>query len=691
MTNQDSQFGIESDAEFADYDSAPLVSGDLGRKRAGKRVGQLWDRWNVHADDSDVARVRAAQRIAQAMVDAFTAGSEGFEVSLGVGGYGERGIEMKAPAVTDMLKRRIYISPAPLLGSLPSSEAGEILSGLALHEISHSRYGTETRGAARRAFAHDETASILSNLLDDIRIERRFVEEYPGFAGVFTQALDWVAQTEAAAGHTASAKSLRTEPLACAIAATRYDEYTQWPADVQAEREWWQDWAARWAREDSPRRHVAGVREALQHILAQIDPQPQQGQKPEQKQGKGQGTPQPGAGQGKGSDAQGSESQEQGDGSSESQGEGSEQGEGSGAGSGQGEADEQGGDGQGSGSGDGQGSADSDSDGSEGSGDGQGESDKELAARATAKGAGGTGSMKPCPTEALTSVSTPDRGSIAEAIAQVGRADASMRVAVREAGVLPARQMAEYAKRQPDGAITRAVRSAFERNRTGRNGAARMQKRGRVDGSRLANVVQGDYRVFERPGTPSKSVLVYVMVDASGSMQGPNIKRTIDLAQALAAATRGVSGIRMRVLAWTRDQGAVDADVFPLWATGEPLDHMWRVLGVSMGGTPDAPAIDWAAKAIRREAHGETPLVLVLTDGIGDYGWRDRMPRVVAEARAHGVQVEGVAVGEFQQDAEARMERIYGSAHWTHYSGEQDMGTFARPIANLILKAITKE
>lgn len=169
-------------------------------------------------------------------------------------------------AGTEMGAKVVTITSAPVLDStIDATQAGLILTGLAAHETCHPRYGRRTFQAVGRVFVANTLAKNLSNLLDDIRIERRFVDDYPGYSGVFQPTLDYV-------GKAGTKNGLHTQridrQLNLAIAATRYPAYSIWTAETADEATWWNRWANRWSKEDAPKRHVDGIREALAHIVA---------------------------------------------------------------------------------------------------------------------------------------------------------------------------------------------------------------------------------------------------------------------------------------------------------------------------------------------------------------------------------------------------------------------------------------
>jgi len=95
---------------------------------------------------------------------------------------------------TDFRKQKIVINPAPVQdGAIEDGEAVDITTGFALHEAAHSQYSREPY----RTISEPEmlrpiqTASMLLNFVEDIRIEAAVAEEFPGFAGYFEKSLSW--------------------------------------------------------------------------------------------------------------------------------------------------------------------------------------------------------------------------------------------------------------------------------------------------------------------------------------------------------------------------------------------------------------------------------------------------------------------------------------------------------------------
>lgn len=171
-------------------------------------------------------------------------------------------------AGTDLEGRKVVITPSPLFDPTLTPEAAAlILTGMATHEICHPRYGRGTATAVRRIFGNKRAPNTLSNLLDDVRIERRFAGEYPGYADVFRPMLDYVGRTQAQKDPVEPAMD---DLINLAIVAIRYERFARWrPGELREERDWWKAWAERGAREDAPRRHVEAVREGLKRVVLQ--------------------------------------------------------------------------------------------------------------------------------------------------------------------------------------------------------------------------------------------------------------------------------------------------------------------------------------------------------------------------------------------------------------------------------------
>lgn len=571
-------------------------------------------------------------------------------------------------AGTDMEAKRVVMTPAPILDeTIDAREAGRILTGLVIHEICHPRYGRKTYEAVNRAFPHSYVADQVSNMLDDIRIERRFVDDYPGYAGIFDPTLEYVTKNL-----VAKSGGYRPEdPLNTMRAAVRYPTAADWTG-LEDERDWWQDWASRWSKEDSPRRHVQAVREALIHMAQSAPPKPQPG--PSQTQGDEDGAKRDEEADDNGLDAGKSDS-EDGDEKIDAEGIG-------GAG------------------------------GAPDVGDmsddeiGEAADAAETAARAAKVGALPVQELPDCVGSTAVERAAKANGVDDYAIRNE-RADAQKAVDEQEwyewtddgrkvqvlrstKGLIHGR-LAYRASRlfRSSDLAARYIRDALMRSRTGHTDVAHYKKRGRLDQRGLHRIASGDFRLFDRKTAQSPGKYrVWIMLDRSGSMDGEPSRAAAQVATAIADASRYVDSLHLEVWAWSdafREDGGVygvGAGVVRVWQTGQPTSEIMKSIDLQSGGTPDTTVMMWARNAIKREVRvGETPVILFCSDGWGASNLGD----VVAAARRDGIVVASVAFGDLN---EASQKQRFGEDGYVAWQGS--IIQTARPLSRLIARLVSK-
>lgn len=243
-----------------------------------------------------------------------------------------------------------------------------------------------------------------------------------------------------------------------------------------------------------------------------------------------------------------------------------------------------------------------------------------------------------------------------------------------------------------------AIRNAILRSRTGTSAIERYQKRGKLDGKSLVKVSMGDARLFKRSIAPDPGkYLIRVTVDVSGSMMGQPIADAAAVARALADASMGTPSVRLEVWAWsnpfakehqyyTRGGGynnsRPDAGIVKVWSRQMPTSSVFDMTKLPMGGTPDATILEWSWRNILKDTRsGEQPVLLMCSDGMGDY----RLPDVITRARKHGVDVKSVALGQYMTEDE-QLER-YGKGNYVPWAGSIE--ATARPLADMILRMVT--
>lgn len=651
----------------------------------------LWSRQGFTFGTGGTVADRADDLVvAHKMVSAFVqtfAGSESYAVTFD---------PTVSVAGTDYNDRKVVISPLPVLDpTLDSEQAATILTAVAAHESAHVRYGGKSiRSAVQRAFGSFAAgpAGDLANILEDRRINRQFATEYPGYAHAFDPAVEYVAKRAAKAMGVDRLPAASDNPMAIVINSLIYADHVDFTG-VEAERDWWIEWADRWnaTTGSRPRIVVDAVREALQHMAADQDDDVEAGDSADQA---GPSSDQPGQGrQGEGQAA----------GDPDDQDAGEEAGQGDGQGSG--ESAEGDGDGQGDGQGDepaendqsGQGDADGD-DPTGGTAGGfsaassapQPQSDADLARgawnktvqattptapihpydvgqiNATAKDNGAKDKRGNASAEAQQIIferATSDDIDMTEIFGKGFGTQQNYRVDRRRVEQLP--KLPVYARRsidvQPSPAATAAIRNALMRSRSGHTAIDGAQRRGHLDSGSIHRLAMNDPRLFHRRQAPDPGrYLIWMMTDMSGSMSGDPTDDAVACTKAIAAASRYADSMRMEVFGWTSPQaGAIasNASAISIWRTGEPVDKLARFGDMAQGGTPDGLVLKWATDRITDQARrGERPVIIMLSDGEG-YG-PEYLARIIEPARRKGIRVVGVGIGEVMSDTV--MKAAYG-------------------------------
>lgn len=609
----------------------------------------MWSRYDFGSRDVSENLV-IAHGMVQSFVNAFARDGAyivGFDPNVSTAG-------------TDMKARRVVITPAPVLDpTLDPADIGKILTGLAVHEISHPRYGKQTAKAVEKVFPSNPVAFRLSNLLDDVRIERRFVADYPGYAGVFAPTLAYVGEASCKNGKSPASMSRLVD---LAISAIRYPSYTIWDETTSAEAAWWTDWADRGSKEDSPKRHVDFIREALARIVAAKAPKPQPSQT--QQQGPAAGNAPQGGEDKDPSDATGTTESAPAPKADATHDEPKDEAP--------------------------QASSASDDEPAPEAPEAPTLSDQDLD-NATRFDRDERVGKSSCAGSTAVEGAATTNGTDARDVSQLRtQADRIIEAArnLEEDGHGAQVDVAKSLKGLthggpklgPSSMASRYIRNVILRSRTGNTDVSQHQKRGRLDSHGLARVGYGDTRIFEKRTAPSPGrYLIYVMVDASGSMGwGSELAQAAQVAHAMASATQGTPTVRMEVYAWSdpfRPSPAY-AGVARVWRTGDDTDQIFRMSGLHKGGTPDAPCLSWAARSAKRNARqDEQPVVIMISDGQGD----SHMAEWVAEARDAGVIVAGVSFGR-SLDAKA-LEARYGRHGFVEYAGS--IIATARPLAEL--------
>lgn len=593
-------------------------------------------------------------------------------------------------AGTNLVERKVTLTPAPILDrNITPETAGRILTALAVHEISHPRYGHDTHEAAQRAYPRSASAATISNLLDDLRIENRFVEDYPGYSGIFQPALDYITDG-VMTKNGGKVKLDYGDQINVATMATRYERAVDWTG-MESELAWWKAWAKRWSKHDSPRKHVEAIREALRHIVTvkvklEVEKEREAAERDAREDSDQRSDDEPvedDDGAGSDEDMDRAEEDSEGDGDEDES------------------IDAEGEDGEG----------DAPEETSEDGAQSVGDDDADSAIQQAIDG---------LPDDELGDAADedPQRSKAPQCTGRGAVESAAVEQGVDQQEINDARDEAEQviqdAKNYEDDGVggrvdvarstrglphpyswsqrfvksdlaSRFIRDALMRSRTGHTAVAHYQKRGRLDQQAMHRLASHDFRLFDRKTKESPGrFLFWVMVDRSGSMDGMPSVQTAQVATAIADASRHVKTMRMAVWAWTDSFRNLRAGsgAAKVWQTGQPTSDIAKMADLKSGGTPDAAVLSWAHRAIRRDLKGsEQPVIIFCSDGWGS----SRLGEVVNEARKAGVKVISVAIGG-AIDAKSQEQR-FGPNGYVTWQG--DIVRTAKPLSKLIARIVS--
>ena len=674
--------GARSDSFDDDQDWLDDFRFDDYEDDEDEAVTSIWNRYGSFRSGDDAARLAAAQRLAQGFVDTFATDTRRYDVTFN---------EAVGTAGTDFDGAKVIISHKPLFDpTIDEATANTVITAMAAHESSHVRYGKRNTSAARKM--SDPRAPRLSNILEDVRIERRFSEDYPGYKGIFDPAATYVATSELAKNGLTSFPASKIDPLSRVSGALRYPRFVDWTGREES-RDWWTAWGERWSRTDRPIDHVKAIEEGL--VRLDVEKEQDAKEQAEQKQ------------------QQASQSQQQiaesTGGSGESQGRHE-----------QAESDEDE-DGQGASSDDA--SDDEDAGQQAGAPSQAGDDDEQDESQDATDSTSGDEPSEPeypfsLPTELSDAIdeAADDNGETSEmnsAEAQDASVSGRSLTAPDADGkrgevFWTAKGVARKARKYEDGIGApigaAAIRAAFVRSRRGHFGRERQQRSGRIDSSSLPRIASEDMRIFAKRTAPSEPhYRVWLMVDCSGSMSGYPIYDAARVAQTVAAATRFLPNVTLDIWGWTSGiLNHVNFNATRVWASGSDLADIAQLVRLPMGGTPDAEVLRWAGKAIKKQCRpGEQPLIILASDGegslIGEAWAKDeagepmidettgeyRLGRseTIRQLRKSGVNVVSVAIGSLD---ESHQKALYGADGYVAWKGS--IKKMAGPIGKLIAR-----
>lgn len=259
------------------------------------------------------------------------------------------------------------------------------------------------------------------------------------------------------------------------------------------------------------------------------------------------------------------------------------------------------------------------------------------------------------------------------------------------------------------GPMAERLRSAFFFRKQQTSETERLLKTGFVDEEELWRVGLSDSRVFERQTQPEDTFTsVTMLVDASGSMVGSGLDKAQNLANVMMACLRTQRGVRARVRAHSTGYDTVGASckIYRIWEPGDPDTRLGLVSTIDHGANFDGFAIDWCAKELDDTAlPNETKLLIVLSDGLpaGNFDHKGRwvhyrgepamehMREVSESWGRRGVHIVQIAIegddsrysGGIRPEDQAKMFK-----HWIGYESDQKLLTDLTKVLSKTFGAI---
>lgn len=244
---------------------------------------------------------------------------------------------------------------------------------------------------------------------------------------------------------------------------------------------------------------------------------------------------------------------------------------------------------------------------------------------------------------------------------------------------------------QKPGPMVERLRSVFYFRKKKATESERLLKTGFVDEEELWRVGTGDPRVFERQTQPEETFTsVTMLVDASGSMVGQGLEKAQELANVMMACLRTQKGVRTRVRAHTTghdySEGGATCKIYRIWEPGDPDTRIGLITAIPHGSNYDGFAIDWCAQELDRDAQpGESKLLLVLSDGLPagtfvdptrgavHYGGQPAMNHMLelsTQWDRRGVHIVQIAI---DQDGIRPEDQAMMFKHWIGYESDQKL------------------
>lgn len=180
--------------------------------------------------------------------------------------------------------------------------------------------------------------------------------------------------------------------------------------------------------------------------------------------------------------------------------------------------------------------------------------------------------------------------------------------------------MSKYPARtvQINAATVAAIQTVFARSRLSHQAWKSRRLEGRVDGRNVHRYeATGKIDIFrDRKGQSPTKVNLWLLVDASGSMNGNKAEHSADISATLVEAFKRIPSVRLHV--WQHDFQYSDHSVrlFKVYETGMSIAGFATMHGNGLEGNADGFALQAVGdRALADTRRDEQCLILVISDG----------------------------------------------------------------------------
>jgi hypothetical protein len=229
------------------------------------------------------------------------------------------------------------------------------------------------------------------------------------------------------------------------------------------------------------------------------------------------------------------------------------------------------------------------------------------------------------------------------------------------------------------GALVAKMKAAFVFRKIAPEFSERALRSGNIDEDMLWRTAGHDLQVFERKViTTIPDTQVTMLVDMSSSMNGKKVQIAQELANTMLECLTTMRGVRVRVRGHQQTgysgQGSL-CHVNRIWEKGDPRTRLGLLQALCAGGTPDGLALDWCAKEmLANKRPGEDMVLIILSDGEPNASPKgltgpEHVHHVVKHFEKYGVSIIQIAIDpSLRAGVQARMYK-----HWIQFETEQKL------------------